>query len=107
MAGNGTIITNSGTTLTYGGVITGSNDLIKNGSGTLVLSGTSDYTGDTDISTGTLKLTGALSNSTDLIIDSGATLDLQVSQQFSSLDLNGTITRTAGTSSLTISEHQI
>ena len=55
------------------------------------------------ISTGTLKLTGALSNSTDLIIDSSATLDLQVSQQFSSLDLNGTITRTAGTSSLTIS----
>uniref|UniRef100_UPI003F859C8F beta strand repeat-containing protein n=1 Tax=Candidatus Pelagibacter sp. TaxID=2024849 RepID=UPI003F859C8F len=103
LSGNGIINTNSGTTLTYGGVITGGNDLIKNGSGTLILSGTSDYTGDTDVSNGTLKLTGALSNSTDLIIDSSANLDLQVSQQFSSLDLNGTITRTAGTSSLTIS----
>ncbi|WP_440912141.1 autotransporter-associated beta strand repeat-containing protein [Candidatus Pelagibacter sp.] len=103
LAGNGTINTDDGTTLTYGGVITSTGDLIKSGSGTLTLSGSSDYTGDTNINAGTLIITGALSNSTDLIIASDATLDLQVSQQFSSLDLNGTISRTAGTSSVTIS----
>ena len=103
LTGNGTINTDDGTTFTYGGVITSTGDLIKSGSGTLVLSGTSDYTGNTNINAGTLKLTGALSNSTDLTIASSATLDLQASQQFSSLDLNGTITRSAGTSALTVS----
>ena len=51
---------------------------------------------------GTLRLIGALSESTDLIVAAGKTFDLQVSQTVASLDLDGTITNAAGTSSLTV-----
>ena len=51
---------------------------------------------------GTLRLIGALSESTDLIVAAGKTFDLQVSQTVASLDLDGTITNVAGTSSLTV-----
>ena len=77
--------------------------ITKDGNGTLVLSATSTYTGDTTINDGTLKLTGNLNSATDLVIASGATLDLQATQTFASLDLDGTISNTAGTSALTIS----
>ncbi len=59
-SGAGTITVNSGTTLTYGGVIannTGGGDaLIKNGFGTLALSGANTYTGGTSNRVGTLSL---------------------------------------------------
>ena len=55
------------------------------------------------INAGTIKLTGALSSSTDLVVGSSGTLDLQATQTFASLDLDGTISNTAGTSALTIS----
>ncbi|MDC0974629.1 autotransporter-associated beta strand repeat-containing protein [Candidatus Pelagibacter sp.] len=100
---SGTFTVNQSSTTSYSGIISGAGNFSKSGSGTLTLSGTNLYTGDTNINDGTLKITGALSNSTDLIIASDATLDLQISQQFSSIDLNGTISRTAGTSSLNIS----
>jgi autotransporter-associated beta strand protein len=73
---------------------------------TLILSGTNTYTGRTEISNNaTLKLTGALSSSSDLNINSNTgVLDLQVSQTFNSvLDMYGSIVRSAGISSLTIS----
>ena len=100
---SGTFTVNQSSTTSYSGIISGAGNFSKSGSGTLTLSGTNSYTGDTNINDGTLKITGALSNSTDLIIASDATLDLQISQQFSSIDLNGTISRSAGTSSLNIS----
>ena len=77
--------------------------IIKDGNGTLVLSATSTYTGDTTISAGTIKLTGNLNSATDLVIASGATLDLQAALTAATLDLDGTISNTAGTSSLVIS----
>ena len=55
----------------------GGKNLTKTASGTLTLSATNTYTGDTTISAGTLKLTGNLNSATDLVIDTGATLDLQ------------------------------
>ncbi|NBT25489.1 MAG: hypothetical protein EBT09_02790, partial [Actinobacteria bacterium] len=55
--GSGTIEVATGTTLTYGGVITGASlNVTKTGSGTLVLSGTNTYTGTTTISAGTLSV---------------------------------------------------
>ena len=81
----------------------GSGNLTKTGAGTLTLSGTNTYTGDTTISAGTLKLTGNLDSATDLVIAPSATLDLQAALTAATLDLDGTISNTAGTSSLIIS----
>ena len=58
--------------------------------------------GDTTISAGTIKLTGSVNALTDLSIASGATLDLQSTQTFATLDLDGTISNSAGSSELTI-----
>jgi fibronectin-binding autotransporter adhesin len=53
-AGGGTFNTNTATTLTLGGTITGAGGLTKSGGGTLTLAGTNDYQGNTTISGGTL-----------------------------------------------------
>jgi T5SS/PEP-CTERM-associated repeat protein/autotransporter-associated beta strand protein len=52
----GTFSPDSGTTLTYAGIITGSGSLTKWGGGTLALSGANTYTGDTDVNKGTLAV---------------------------------------------------
>ncbi len=112
LSGSGIVGIDNGQTLTFGdgndqimsGQITGEGSIIKHGSGTFTLSGVNNtYTGDTSINAGIFELTGSLSNLTDLSIASGATLDLQVAQTFASLDLDGTISNTAGTSSIIIS----
>ncbi len=99
------------TSLTFGdandktidGVIEGDGSIIKLGASTYTLSNTNTYTGDTTISAGTLKLTGNLNSATDLVIAPSATLDLQAALTAATLDLDGTISNTAGTSSLIIS----
>jgi len=53
---NGTILTDPGTTLTYGGIIAGSGNLLKDGTGTLVLSGNNTNTGSVGINSGTLRI---------------------------------------------------
>ena len=88
--------------VTLSGVISGAYNLTKVGSSTYTLSGTNTYSGNTTISAGTIKLTGSVNALTDLSIASGATLDLQSTQTFATLDLNGTISNSAGTSALTI-----
>ncbi|NCX49937.1 MAG: hypothetical protein EBW81_10715, partial [Gammaproteobacteria bacterium] len=111
LSGAGDVQIATGQTITFGdgsdytlsGDISGEGNLIKVGAGVQTLSGTNTYTGDTTINIGSIKLTGSLSSSTDLTIASGATLDLQATQTFATLDLDGTISRSAGTSALTIS----
>ena len=88
--------------VTLSGVISGAYNLTKVGSSTYTLSGTNTYSGNTTISAGTIKLTGSVNALTDLSIASGATLDLQSTQTFATLDLDGTISNSAGSSALTI-----
>jgi fibronectin-binding autotransporter adhesin len=62
----------------FAGAISGSSstDLIKTGNGTLVLSGTSTYFGNTDVSSGTLSITGSLSNSGTFNVNGSSNLIL-------------------------------
>ena len=56
--------------------ITGNGGLIKAGDGTLLLTGTNTFAGDTTVQAGTLSLSGALSGSTNIDVKSGATFDV-------------------------------
>ena len=69
---------NSTTPATFAGTITGSLAVTKQGTGTLILTGTNTYTGATTIDAGTLQA-GAdftLSSSSRVTVNTGAMLDL-------------------------------
>ncbi|HWK64630.1 MAG TPA: autotransporter-associated beta strand repeat-containing protein [Rhizobiaceae bacterium] len=62
---------------TFAGRITGSGSLVKSGSGTLTLTGASDYSGGTTIQAGALKVASNGASGTGFIaIEGGALLDL-------------------------------
>ena len=63
----------------FSGVISGAGGLTQFGAGTLTLSGTNTYTGDTRVDAGTLRLgaSDVIADASRLIVSSGATLDLQ------------------------------
>ncbi|HND55441.1 MAG TPA: autotransporter-associated beta strand repeat-containing protein, partial [Pirellulaceae bacterium] len=84
------------------GVVSGSGGLTITGGGTVLLAGSNTYTGRTSIVAGTLRLKGGgsigsastvLSDSTDVNIAAGATLDLNgYSETFDGLSGAGTLT---------------
>jgi fibronectin-binding autotransporter adhesin len=78
---------------TFSGTITGAGgSIVKSGAGMLTLSGANTYSGDTWVQAGTLKINNAyLSNSADVYINSGATLNLNFSgsDTVDSLFING------------------
>lgn len=60
--------------LTYGGRISGSGSVRKNGAGRLVLSGSSSYSGMTTVGSGTLEVNGILAGTSLIQVLAGSTL---------------------------------
>ena len=58
----------------YAGAIGGTGTLGKSGSGTLTLSGTSSYTGATQVNAGTLSVNGSIASSSLTTVNAGGTL---------------------------------
>jgi len=90
---------------TFAGAITNAGGLTKTGTGTLTLSGSNTFTGATVVSAGNLVLSNtggaALGNTTNITVNSGATLTLGANNQIgdsTGLTLNGG-TFVVGTSS--------
>ncbi|HWV62704.1 MAG TPA: autotransporter domain-containing protein [Oxalicibacterium sp.] len=97
------LIFNPRNTVTYSGALSGTGDLTKQGGGTLVLSGTNTYGGNTTVSAGTLRAGVANAFGTDSAtsVASGATLDLNgFNQTLGSLAGSGDVT--LGSAMLTV-----
>ncbi|ESZ15743.1 phosphomannomutase [Mesorhizobium sp. L2C085B000] len=76
--GNFIQVSNAATTLGLGGSVVGAGALVKSGPGTLVLSGTNTYTGDTTVRAGILRAgsASAFGGTGGLSVGAGATADL-------------------------------
>ena len=70
VANNAALVFNRGDTLTYGGRLSGTGSLTQAGAGTLILTGTNIYSGDTRVDAGTLQF-GAPGAGTSLNVLSG------------------------------------
>ena len=91
---HGTINVDGSTTLTYDGIIAGSNNLTKTGTGTLLLSGTNTYTGYTNIDGGTVQVTGTLSSSTT--VDNEGVFDVDSTNTVASVFGSGNVELASG-----------
>jgi outer membrane autotransporter protein len=102
LSGDGTIDVASGQTLTSGadnasstwsGTIQGDGGFTKTGTGTLTFDGENYYEGTTTISAGTLVISGgvALADASDLVVNSGATLQVNSAENIGSLSGSGSV----------------
>ena len=83
----------------------GNAGITKIGDGTLIMSGTNTYNGQTRVNAGTLKLSGgsAIEDIRDVFVDASGTLDLNGSSEtINRLTGTGTIDTSAGNSTLTV-----
>ena len=73
------------------GIVSGTGQLIKEGSGALTLSGVNTYTGDTTVNSGNLIVSGSLSDSSDVIVGSGASYELAANDVVGSISGAGDV----------------
>ena len=94
IASSQTLTAGDGNDKTLSGVISGAGNYIKAGSGTQTLSASNTYTGTTQVSAGTLTVSGSgrLSDSTAVTVDSGAVYNVAVSDTVASIAGAGSIT---------------
>jgi autotransporter-associated beta strand protein len=89
------------TDTTFSGVISGiGNGIVKQGTGTLTLTGNNTYTGSTRVSAGTLivnRAGGALADATAVTVDSGATFTVSQTETIGSISSTGAVVLNAGT----------
>jgi fibronectin-binding autotransporter adhesin len=76
--GSGTLTVGDATSTTFAGVISEAGDIVKNGTGTLTLTGTNSFTGDATVNAGTLELNNGSGNALDgianIVINGGSLL---------------------------------
>ena len=73
VADNGNLAFNRSDTVTFSGIVSGTGTLNQNGLGTLILTGSSTYTGPTAVAVGTLQVDGVLGN-TAVTVQGGAAM---------------------------------
>ena len=88
---NATLIFDQTANGTYAGAISGTGDVLKQGAGTLTLSGVSSYTGSTGIDAGTLALGAgsSIASSSGVNLAAGSTLDVSAAGNQTIGVLNG------------------
>jgi autotransporter-associated beta strand protein len=90
-------VVGTSTTLTLSGVLSGTNSITKEGTGTLVLSAANTYSGGTAINTGTLRAgNNAALGTGAATVASGAALDLYGYTISNALSLAGQLSSTVG-----------
>ncbi|MDR3110279.1 MAG: autotransporter-associated beta strand repeat-containing protein, partial [Planctomycetaceae bacterium] len=92
IANGGTSVTfDRSNDLTYGGVLSGTGNVIQAGAGTLMLSGTNTYTGTTAVNAGKVVVNNisALGTGSVSVGASGATLDVNGNSVTNAITLNG------------------
>ncbi|MBU0793979.1 MAG: autotransporter-associated beta strand repeat-containing protein, partial [Alphaproteobacteria bacterium] len=100
---DGTLIFNQIGDYDYTGALSGNGGLVKQGSGTLLLSGDYGYTGSTIVEAGKVRLLAELDSDTDLVVNDGE-FDLSGTDQ-TVAGLSGTGgTVNIGTSTLTVNQ---
>ncbi|WP_019429158.1 autotransporter-associated beta strand repeat-containing protein, partial [Limnohabitans sp. Rim47] len=95
-------IDTNGQAVTFAAGLSGSGvTMTKLGSGTLTLSGANTYSGDTNVNAGTLKVTGTLADSTDVVVASAASYRVQASDTIQSLSGAGAVALATGVTLIT------
>ena len=72
--GSGNLTVDQTSNSTFAGGLSGGGSFTKSGTGKLMLSGTSTYTGQTFVKEGTLSVNGSIGSSSGITVDAGGTL---------------------------------
>jgi autotransporter-associated beta strand protein len=100
LGANSSFDTINKSTLTISGAISGDgNGLTKTGNGTLVLTANNHYTGTTTVNAGTLRVSGSVADSAQIVVNNTATFDAASTQKLAALTVNsgGVATGSGGT----------